>query len=79
MMCPAPQLLNAQQAAAYTGIPYTTLRDMALRGDVPVVVETADLPPMVGPLIMRELSVLGLPNQSVFCIVVSLWITRARA
>lgn len=32
-----PQLLNAQEAAAYTGIPYTTLRDMAHRGDVPFV------------------------------------------
>ena len=31
------RLLNAQAAADYTGIPYTTLRDMALRGDIPYV------------------------------------------
>ena len=38
----------------------------------------ADLPPVVGPLIMREFSVSGLLNQSVFP-AVSLKITNARA
>jgi excisionase family DNA binding protein len=32
-----PRLLSAQAAAAYTGWPYTTLRDAALRGHLPVV------------------------------------------
>ena len=31
------RLLSAQAAAAYTGWPYTTLRDAALRGHLPVV------------------------------------------
>jgi excisionase family DNA binding protein len=31
------RLLSAQDAAAYTGWPYTTLRDVALRGHLPVV------------------------------------------
>lgn len=33
----SPRLLSAQRAAAYTGWPYTTLRDAALRGHVPIV------------------------------------------
>ena len=40
--------------------------------------QQADLPPVVGPLIMREFSVSGLLNQSVFP-AVSLKITNARA
>jgi len=31
------RLLSAQDAAAYTGWPYTTLRDAALNGYIPVV------------------------------------------
>jgi excisionase family DNA binding protein len=31
------RLLSAQAAAAYVGWPYTTLRDAALRGHLPVV------------------------------------------
>jgi len=31
------RLLSAQDAASYTGWPYTTLRDAALRGHLPVV------------------------------------------
>lgn len=34
---PSPRLLNAQAAARYLGVPYTTLRDWALRGHLPVV------------------------------------------
>lgn len=34
---PQPRLLSAQDAAAYTGFPYTTLRDAALRGHLPIV------------------------------------------
>ena len=33
----APRLLTAQAAAAYLGVPYTTLRDWTLRGHLPVV------------------------------------------
>jgi excisionase family DNA binding protein len=33
----SPRLLSAQDAAAYTGWPYTTLRDAALRGHLTVV------------------------------------------
>ena len=29
--------MNAQDAAEYTGVPYSTLRDMGLRGVIPVV------------------------------------------
>lgn len=32
-----PLLLSAQAAARYLGIPYTSLRDWALRGHLPVV------------------------------------------
>jgi excisionase family DNA binding protein len=32
-----PRLLSAQAAAEYTGWPYTTIRDMAVRGQLPVV------------------------------------------
>jgi len=32
-----PRLLSAQDAAKYTGLPYTTLRDCALRGHLPIV------------------------------------------
>jgi hypothetical protein len=32
-----PRLLNAQRAASYLGVPYTSLRDWALRGHVPIV------------------------------------------
>lgn len=32
-----PRLLSAQNAAKYLGVPYTTLRDWALRGHVPLV------------------------------------------
>jgi hypothetical protein len=32
-----PRLLNAQAAAKYLGVPYTSLRDWALRGHVPIV------------------------------------------
>ena len=31
------RLLSAQAAAEYTGWPYTTLRDAALRGSLPVI------------------------------------------
>jgi excisionase family DNA binding protein len=31
------RLVSAQQAAALLGIPYTTLRDVAMRGHIPVV------------------------------------------
>jgi excisionase family DNA binding protein len=34
---PTGRLLSAQEAAAFLGIPYTTLRDAALRGALPVV------------------------------------------
>ena len=34
---PSPRLLNAQAAASYLGVPYTTLRDWTLRGHLPVV------------------------------------------
>lgn len=34
---PVSRLLSAQAAAAYMGWPYTTLRDAALRGHLPVV------------------------------------------
>ena len=29
--------MNAQDAARYVGVPYSTLRDMGLRGVIPVV------------------------------------------
>jgi predicted site-specific integrase-resolvase len=32
-----PRLLSAQAAAQYLGVPYTSLRDWALRGHVPIV------------------------------------------
>ena len=32
-----PRLLSAQAAARYLGVPYTSLRDWALRGEVPIV------------------------------------------
>ena len=32
-----PRLLSAQDAARYLGLPYTTLRDIALRGHLPVI------------------------------------------
>lgn len=31
------RLVSAQKAAAYLGVPYTSLRDWALRGVVPIV------------------------------------------
>jgi excisionase family DNA binding protein len=31
------RLLSAQQAARYLGVPYTSLRDWALRGHLPIV------------------------------------------
>ena len=31
------RLLSAQNAAAYLGVPYTSLRDWALRGHIPIV------------------------------------------
>jgi excisionase family DNA binding protein len=31
------RLLSAQDAAAYLGVPYTSLRDWALRGHIPLV------------------------------------------
>jgi excisionase family DNA binding protein len=34
---PGPRLLSAQTAAKYLGVPYTTLRDWALRGHLPVI------------------------------------------
>ena len=34
---PAGRLLSAQAAARYVGIPYTSLRDAAMRGHVPIV------------------------------------------
>jgi hypothetical protein len=34
---PESRLLSAQAAAEYTGWPYTTLRDAALRGNLPVI------------------------------------------
>lgn len=34
---PTGRLLSAQQAAVYTGLPYSTLRDAALRGALPLV------------------------------------------
>lgn len=34
---PISRLLSAQDAAAYVGWPYTTLRDAAIRGHLPVV------------------------------------------
>lgn len=33
----SPRLLSAQAAAQYLGVPYTSLRDWALRGDIPLV------------------------------------------
>lgn len=33
----AARLLSAQDAARYLGVPYTSLRDWALRGHVPIV------------------------------------------
>jgi excisionase family DNA binding protein len=33
----APRLLSAQTAAAYLGVPYTSLRDWAHRGHIPIV------------------------------------------
>ena len=35
--CSAPRLLSAQAAARYLGVPYTSLRDWALRGHLPIV------------------------------------------
>jgi excisionase family DNA binding protein len=32
-----PRLLSAQAAAKYLGVPYTSLRDWALRGHIPIV------------------------------------------
>lgn len=32
-----PRLLSAQAAAKYLGVPYTSLRDWALRGHLPIV------------------------------------------
>jgi excisionase family DNA binding protein len=32
-----PRLLSAQAAARYLGVPYTSLRDWALRGHIPIV------------------------------------------
>jgi len=32
-----PRLLSAQSAAKYLGVPYTSLRDWALRGHIPIV------------------------------------------
>jgi excisionase family DNA binding protein len=32
-----PRLLSAQSAAKYLGVPYTSLRDWALRGHIPTV------------------------------------------
>jgi hypothetical protein len=34
---PHGRLLSAQSAARYMGVPYTSLRDWALRGHVPIV------------------------------------------
>jgi hypothetical protein len=34
---PRPRLLSAQAAAKYLGVPYTSLRDWALRGHLPIV------------------------------------------
>lgn len=34
---PPSRVLPAVGAAEYLGVPYTTLRDIALRGDVPIV------------------------------------------
>jgi hypothetical protein len=34
---PRGRLLNAQAAAVYLGLPYTSFRDAALRGHVPIV------------------------------------------
>lgn len=34
---PQGRLLSAQGAARYLGVPYTSLRDWALRGHVPIV------------------------------------------
>ena len=33
----SPRLLSAQGAAKYLGVPYTSLRDWAQRGHIPVV------------------------------------------
>jgi hypothetical protein len=35
--CGPGRLLSAQDAASYMGVPYTSLRDWALRGHVPIV------------------------------------------
>jgi excisionase family DNA binding protein len=35
--CRHGRLLSAQQAASYLGVPYTSLRDWALRGHLPIV------------------------------------------
>jgi excisionase family DNA binding protein len=32
-----PRLLSAKKAAAYLGIPYTSLRDLHFRGELPAV------------------------------------------
>jgi hypothetical protein len=34
---PLPQLAAAKKVAAETGVPYTSLRDIALRGEIAVV------------------------------------------
>lgn len=34
---PPARLLGAKDAARYLGIPYTSLRDLAFRGEVPIV------------------------------------------
>jgi excisionase family DNA binding protein len=34
---PQPRLLSCRKSATYLGIPYTTLRDAALRGDIAVI------------------------------------------
>lgn len=34
---PEPRLLSGQAAARYLGVPYTSLRDWALRGHVPII------------------------------------------
>ena len=58
---PAPRLLSLQEAAAYLGISYWTLRDLTFRGEVPhvkigrrILVDRLDLDTYLDRVKIRE-------------------------
>ena len=58
---PAPRLLSQQEAAAYLGISYWTLRDLTFRGEVPhvkigrrILVDRLDLDAYLDRVKIRE-------------------------